>query len=256
MNSSVFLVWGFILVYFLILFVVGTLIKNNSIVDSGWGAGFVIVAFLTLGLTKQADVVSLLLVALVTVWGGRLSLHIFGRNHKKGEDPRYANWRREWGAAAVPRAFFQIYLLQALMMGIISFSFVWAIFTPGKTLTLASYLGFAVWVIGFIFESVGDYQLKHFLHSSPPPCTVMDTGLWRYTRHPNYFGEATMWWGIFIISLGATGNWLTIISPLTITFLLRFVSGVPLLEKKMMQNPVFAEYAKHTNTFVPFFRRK
>ena len=126
----------------------------------------------------------------------------------------------------------------------------------GQGLRALDLLGLVIWITGFIFESVGDKQLAVFLKNPDNRSKVIQSGLWKYTRHPNYFGEATMWWGIFVLALSVPLGWSGIISPLTITFMLLFVSGVPMLEKKMMENPEFREYAKVTSKFIPWFPKK
>lgn len=256
MIANIIPSWLFIFVYFSVLFIIGTLKKDNSIVDTGWGLGFVLVALFTFIRTLPADSVDILLLVLVLVWGCRLASHIFTRNHKKGEDYRYVEFRKKWGKWAVPKAFFQVYMLQGFMMGCISICYVWAFNVKGKVFSIFVVLGALVWLLGFYFESTADRQLKAFIANPENRGKILSTGLWKYSRHPNYFGEATMWWGIFIIAFFTTGNIFLIISPITITVLVRFVSGVPLLEKSMQKNPGFAQYAKTTNTFIPFFPKK
>lgn len=256
--STVFLgTLGYILLYFLVFFFIGTAIKNNAIVDLGWGVGFVLSGFFALwsGLYfgQKPDLVSLLLIVLVSLWGLRLSYHIFKRNHGKPEDFRYANFRREWGKWVIPRAFLQVYLLQALMMMLIGSGAFYALGVGNKDLNPGGIIGVLIWLIGYYFEVVGDRQLADFKGHPENKGKIMTTGLWRYTRHPNYFGEATMWWGIFVIVFSTTGSWLSLISPLVITILLLFVSGVPMLEKKYEGNPEFQAYAKKTSKFIPWF---
>lgn len=247
----------YIFLYFLVFFIIGTAIKNNAIVDLGWGTGFVLSSAFALGtaayLGQSLDGISFLLLALVTLWGLRLSYHIFKRNHGKPEDFRYANFRKEWGKWVIPRAFLQVYLLQALMMMFIGSGVFYAIGVEHKTFHIGVFLGLLVWLVGYYFEVVGDRQLAEFKKNPESKGKIIKTGLWQYTRHPNYFGEATMWWGIFIIVFSTTGSWLTIASPLVITTLLLFVSGVPLLEKKYEGNPEFEAYAKTTSKFLPWF---
>lgn len=260
MNALILQCFIGILVYFMVFFILGTLQKNNAIVDLAWGAGFVYAAVLAVVLQvlkgHSVDLVSWILVALVTLWGTRLSYHLFLRNHGKPEDFRYANWRREWGKWVVPRAFVQVYLLQAIMMMVISYGVLYGISQLDKKLNLLTVLGLLVWMIGFYFESTGDRQLAVFKSNPANKGRIIKSGLWRYSRHPNYFGEATLWWGILITVLSCTGNPITIISPVTITFLLLFVSGVPLLEKKYQGNAEFEDYAKITPKFFPWFPKK
>lgn len=245
-----------IFIYFLLFFLLGTAIKNNSIVDMAWGIGFVIIAIYSLVRTGNYGVVSLVTTLLVTLWGGRLFYHIMKRNLGKPEDFRYANWRKEWGKYVVIRAFFQVYMLQGVFMFIIAFPVVLIHEMAGVALNAMTVLGIAVWCFGYYFEVVGDAQLAAFKKNPENKGKLMTTGLWAYTRHPNYFGEATMWWGIFIIALSSGVTWLAVLSPVVITYLLVFVSGVPMLEKAMVSRPGFDTYSKRTNKFLPWFPKK
>jgi steroid 5-alpha reductase family enzyme len=245
-----------IFLYFTIFFITGTVLKNNSIVDIGWGIGFVIVAWYVLITRADLTAPRLLITFLISVWGLRLFYHILKRNFGKGEDFRYAKWREEWGKWVIPRAFIQVYMLQGLFMYIISLPVALLNSDVYRLNTALLIIGLLVWLVGFFFEAVGDYQLKVFVGDSSNRGKLMMTGLWKYTRHPNYFGEATMWWGIFLISLGGGASLIGVISPLTITFLLLFVSGVPLLEKSMKKKPGYEEYAHKTSVFIPWFPKK
>ncbi len=245
-----------IFLYFFAFFVVATWIKNNSIVDIGWGIGFVLVAWFTLYRSPMPGVANYLVSGLVTVWGLRLFYHISRRNLGKGEDFRYANWRREWGKWVVPRAFLQVFMLQGIMLFAIATPFIMMNAVGAQTMTWTSWVGVLVWLTGFYFESVGDRQLALFKSDPANKGKIITTGLWAYTRHPNYFGEATMWWGIFLIALGAGQPIWTVLSPVIITYLLVFVSGVPLLEKKYKDRPDFQAYAKKTSVFIPWFPKK
>lgn len=242
--------------YFLGFFILGTILKNNSIVDQAWGIGFVLITFYSMIGLGNYGIVSLLTTALVTLWGGRLFYHIMRRNIGKPEDFRYANWRKEWGKYVIPRAFFQVYMLQALFMMFIAFPIVLIHQEKSAAFTILTALGTAVWITGYYFEVVGDAQLSKFKKLPENKGKLMMSGLWRFTRHPNYFGEAVMWWGIFLIALSVGASPLSIISPIVITYLLRFVSGVPMLEKAMANRPGFEDYARRTNIFVPWFERK
>jgi len=245
-----------VFVYFLIFFIVAQVIKNNSIVDIGWGMGFVLIAISTLIVNQSFYPRSILVTILVTLWGGRLAYHIINRNWGKPEDFRYAKWRRDWGIWLVPRAFLQVFMLQGFLMLLVSTSVIYINNSVPTPLGVLDYLGLTLWIIGYYFEVVGDRQLKDFLKKPENKGKIMKDGLWSFTRHPNYFGEATMWWGIFLIALSIPGGIITIISPLTITILLLFVSGVPLLEKSMADNKDFQEYMKETNKFFPWFPKK
>ncbi len=245
-----------VFLYFFVFFLVATVIKNNSIVDMGWGAGFVVIALATLFIEGSFAERNLIVTVLVTIWGGRLTYHIVRRNWGKPEDFRYAKWRKEWGRWLVPRAFFQVFMLQGAMMLAIGYPIVLINAYPVSGLTTFDVIGLLIWITGFFFESVGDKQLAEFLRNPANKGKVIQSGLWKYTRHPNYFGEATMWWGIFLLALSVPLGWTGIISPLTITVLLLFISGVPMLEKSMMENPEYREYARVTSKFIPWFPKK
>ena len=242
--------------YFTVLFLVGTARRNNGVVDIGWGFGFVLVAWAMLWLRPPITPLRILMTALVTVWGLRLFVHILRRNHGKPEDFRYANFRKAWGRYAVPRAFVQIYLLQAALLTLIALPMILADARTAQVQPALLLAGLLVFLIGFSFEVIGDAQLAAFLRDPAHRGRLMTVGLWRYTRHPNYFGEATLWWGIFLLALsGGVPVW-AILSPITITLLLLFVSGVPMLEKSMKNRPGYAEYARQTSIFFPWFPQK
>lgn len=245
-----------IFIYFLGFFTIGTLIKNNSIVDIGWGLGFVVISWFTTLRSGNFYIANIILTILITIWGLRLFYHIIKRNVGKPEDFRYANWRREWGKSVVPRAFLQVYMLQGVFMFVVALPVILLNNESYSTLNIFGILGIIVWIIGFYFESVGDYQLKKFKSNLENKGKLMDQGLWGYTRHPNYFGEATMWWGIAIIAVSSGSNLLAFISPMTITYLLLFVSGVPMLEKSFANRPGYNEYAEKTPVFFPWFPKK
>ncbi len=141
-------------------------------------------------------------------------------------------------------------------MAVVSYAYLYAVTVADKSVNIWVVLGTVVWLIGFYFESVGDKQLEVFKKDPANKGHIIKTGLWQYTRHPNYFGEATMWWGIFIIASSVPGSLFTIVSPLLITYLLLFVSGVPLLEKKYQNHPEWKEYAEKTSIFVPLPPKK
>lgn len=245
-----------IFVYFFAFFIAGTAVKNNGVVDVGWGAGFVLVAWLLLFLRLPASFAQVVVALLITLWGSRLFAHILRRNMGKAEDFRYANFRKAWGKWAVPRAFLQVYMLQAVFMFLISLPVILTPETPVPTGSALFIIGSLVFVIGFAFEAIGDKQLADFLQKPENKGKLMTEGLWRYTRHPNYFGEAAIWWGVFLVALSGGASWVSVIGPVTITLLLLFVSGVPMLEKAMQNRPGYREYAAATSMFVPWFPRR
>lgn len=245
-----------VFLYMTCVFVLALWIKNNSIVDVAWGMGFFLIATLTLlkdpGLTPR----QLLLMVPVSLWSFRLSFYIFRRNRGKGEDFRYARWRENWGRWFIPRSYFQIFLLQGLLMLIISLPIILVNQAPEKNLRLLDLLGLFLWSFGFLFETVGDLQMQRFKRDPQNKGKIFQQGLWRYTRHPNYFGEATMWWGIALIASNVSGGWLAFLSPILLTLLLLRVSGVPMLEKKYADDPEFQEYTRRTSCFIPWVPKK
>ncbi len=245
-----------LLVYYVLLFLLGQKLENNSIVDIGWGLGFVLVAWIS-ALRGTNSPPATIIVILVTLWGLRLSWHIGKRNIGKGEDYRYVEMRKKWGDR-YPRikAFGEVYLLQGVLLMIIALPIYMSHVYSATALNIWGMLGLAVWIAGFVFEAVGDAQLRTFLRNPDNKGKIMRSGLWRYTRHPNYFGESTMWWGIYLISLNLMPFYVALASPLVITYLLVFVSGVPLTEKAFEGNEAFQEYARVTSRFFPWFPKK
>ncbi len=235
--------------YMSLWFVISVIKKRNDIADIAWGLGFVLMAWLSFFLSGYSFK-ALLVNSLVTVWGLRLAIHIYNRNKNKPEDSRYMEWRRSWKNFYV-RSYLQVFILQGIFLYLISLPVIFVNNSVFGRLEVSSIAGLIVWIFGFYFESMGDRQLKVFLADPKNKGKVMDKGLWRYTRHPNYFGEVTQWWGIFIIALSLPNSFITIIGPLTITVLILFVSGVPLLEKKYAGRPDFEEYKKRTSIFIP-----
>jgi steroid 5-alpha reductase family enzyme len=240
-----------------ILWFVSLVLKNSSIVDIFWGTGFVIANWIYFILSPDGFLVRKWLIGiLVTIWGLRLSLHILWRNWGKPEDYRYQVWRKEVGPRWWWQSYLQVYLLQGILMWITSAPLLSAQRSPKPShLILFDILGSAVWLIGFFFESVGDLQLVRFKANPMNKGLVMDQGLWRYTRHPNYFGDSVQWWGYYLIAI-LTGGWWTIFSPILMTILLLRVSGVVLLETNMNARPGYQEYIRKTSAFIPWFPRK
>ncbi|MGD2245233.1 MAG: DUF1295 domain-containing protein [Candidatus Aminicenantes bacterium] len=245
-----------IFAYMTVIFIVALFKKDNSIVDTAWGLGFILVAFLAFFLEREFVVRHIFVTALVLIWGSRLAVHIFIRNKGKGEDFRYAQWRREWGKWFFLRSFFQIFMLQGLLLLVIAYPLILTNHSGEGGISFLDLVGVVVWITGFFFEALGDFQLSRFKRDPGNKGRIMRSGLWKYTRHPNYFGEAVMWWGIFLIALSVNLGWTSIVSPLLITFLLLRVSGVTMLEKKYVGNKEFEEYAQKTSAFFPWFPKK
>ncbi len=228
--------------------------KNNGLADIAWGIGFILVAWFSFFKFSDREFLSGLTTGLVTLWGLRLSIHIFLRNHGKIEDSRYQSMRQKWGSWQKLRSLTDVFLFQGILLFLISTPVIWVNWKGGEMWWLA-YLGLMIWIMGFFFESIGDYQLSQFIKTKESG-QIMTKGLWQYTRHPNYFGEVSMWWGIFLIATSSNFGWMTFLSPLLITFLILEVSGIPMLEKKYKGNGAFEAYKKRTNAFFPWLPKK
>lgn len=237
--------------YMSLMFIISVIIKRNDIADVAWGFGFVVAALTGLIINHNTALPALLTFSLVLIWGARLSLHIGLRNFKKAEDFRYRTWRETWGRSFYLRSYLQIYMLQGLLLLlIVSPALLITADAHGNINALIS-LTTLLWLYGFIFEAVGDNQLTKFLKNPKNKGHIMQSGLWRYTRHPNYFGEITQWWAIGFIALNFDYGLLALIGPAVITYLILRVSGVPLLEKKYANRPEYIAYKLKTSILIP-----
>lgn len=244
-----------IFVYMNVVYWLARRAKNAGLVDIAWGFGFALVAVIQVLSNPKLHVAAVVVYILVHIWGLRLTSHIAKRNLGRPEDWRYAKFRKDWGKHYALRSYFQIFLLQGWLMLLISTSTVVA-FTaePGTPIDARLVaLGIGLWLVGFIFETVSDRQLERFKARPPTKrkTKIMTEGLWRYSRHPNYFGEVSQWWGMWLVVAGLPFGSLAIISPLTITTLILFVSGIPLLERRYAKDRAYQRYAKKTSLFVP-----
>ena len=240
------------------LWLVSLALRNASIVDPFWGTGFVISNWVYFALTPVGYSGRKLLVsALVTIWGLRLSIYLLYRNVGKGEDFRYAKWREEEGARWWWLSYFRVYVLQGLLVWVISAPLLAAqTGSSPASLRPLDVLAVLVWAFGFFFEASGDFQMARFKADPSNKGKVLDRGVWRYTRHPNCFGDATQWWAYYLFALVAGGFW-TIFSPIVMTLLLLRVSGVALLEKTLVKaKPQYKEYVESTSAFVPWFPKR
>lgn len=242
---------GAIGLYFALWYLVSLKLRRMDVIDIAWGLGFLVVAITGLSLRNSFDVRMIICLTLVAIWSLRLSGHLFNRVRSHTEDKRYVAWRLQWGKFVAIRSLVQVFLLQAVLLAVISSSISVIMIRSQNTVTVLDIIGLLVWCIGFFFESVGDRQLQTFVANPANQGKLMTSGLWKYSRHPNYFGELTMWWGIWLLSLSVTGGVWTIVAPLTITVLLRYVSGVPLLEKKYVGNPEWDIYQHKTSVLFP-----
>ena len=242
--------------------------KDNSYIDAYWGISFLL-PLLGLLIKRYAqadkpdpDARCWIVVACVAIWALRLCLHILKRH--KEEDFRYKKFRADWMERGggyngyLWRAFVYVFMLQGLFSLICNSAALYVlIYSFTNKLIWLDYIGMCTWVFGFLFEVVGDNQLKnHIADKTPGKKKFIFSGLWRYTRHPNYFGEAVLWWGVYFLACAVKWGFVTIWAPLFITYLVRFLSGVPLLEEKYKGNPEWEEYCAQVNVFFPWFTKK
>jgi steroid 5-alpha reductase family enzyme len=241
-----------------VLWIVSVIARNVSIVDYFWGPGFLVSAVYYYFNTGGNEVRKIILLSLVTIWSLRLAIYLMIRNHGKGEDFRYREFRKKYGEHRYWWvSYFQVFLLQGLLMWLISVPLLGAQYS-GKHLPVSflDFAGIAVWITGFIFEAGGDLQLARFKADPSSKGKVLDKGLWRYTRHPNYFGDSAVWWGYGLICLAA-GSYIPVLGSLMMTALIIKVSGVNLLEKSLKeQKPEYREYIRTTSAFFPWFPKK
>jgi steroid 5-alpha reductase family enzyme len=247
-----------ILAFNTVLWLVSLRVKNSSIVDPFWGILFLIAAVVYFVLSENGfQDRKFLLLVLVAIWSLRLSGYLAWRNRGKGEDFRYVKWREEHGNRWWWRSFFQVFLFQGVLAWIISIPLLAAMFgeEPDHLMAVDG-LAVVVWLVGFFFEAAGDFQLARFRANPANKGKALNTGVWRYTRHPNYFGDAAQWWGYYLVALAAGGFW-TIYAPIIMTDLLLKVSGVALLEKTLTETkPQYREYIATTPAFFPWFPKK
>jgi len=241
-----------IVVIMVATWVLSLFLGNASIVDIVWGAGFVVVAWISRiigdGNSDRLD----LLTAMVTIWGLRLALYLFWRNRGEEEDYRYQSMRRRQGASFPVRSLITVFGFQGLVMFIVSLPVQLAATPATPDIGWVGVVGVVIWGTGLFFETVGDAQLTRFKADPANAGTVMDRGLWRYTRHPNYFGDFCVWWGIFLVAAETTDARFGVVGPLLMSFMLLRVSGVAMLERGLMKRrDGYADYVARTATFFP-----
>lgn len=239
------------------LWVISIFIKNVSIVDAFWGVGFAVSAIFYFIVTEGEATRSLIVLILISAWALRLFVYLSTRNWGKGEDFRYQKFRKDYGEHRYWWfSFFQTFLLQGVLMWFVSIPLLGSMFNPDKGFGLLDILALVIVLIGISFEAIGDYQMSRFKSQPSNKGKVMDMGLWKYSRHPNYFGNACLWWGFALFSIAA-GNFYGIIGPAIMTFLLLKVSGVSLLERSLKKDkPEYEKYARKTSSFIPWFPKK
>lgn len=227
--------------------------RDASIVDVFWGLGFVFLAWLYFSRGPQQGTRQLLVPVLVSLWGLRLAIFITWRNWGLGEDYRYAAMRKKYGARFPLISLILVFWLQAALLWVIAMPLLQIQQASPRGFSWLDGLGLMLFLVGFAFEAVGDFQMARFKADPGNRGKVFDRGLWRYTRHPNYFGDATLWWGLSCFALATPGSAWVLLSPILMTFLLLRVSGVALLEKGLSQTkPAYAEYVRRTSPFFPW----
>jgi steroid 5-alpha reductase family enzyme len=228
-------------------------LRNASIVDVVWGLGFVVVAWVAFAVGDGLQARRLLLAVLVTLWGSRLALYLLWRNAGHGEDYRYVAMRKKAGDQFAVRSLWMVFGVQGLIMWVVSLPVqVGAVPTSPSSLGAVEGLGVAVWAVGLVFEASGDWQLARFKADAANAGNVLDRGLWRYTRHPNYFGDFCVWWGIWLVAAATGIGVVAIIGPAVMSVFLMRVSGVPMLEHSIAKRrPDYEDYTRRTNTFFP-----
>jgi len=255
-DWTAFLIAGAALLLVAIVFWLISLVRNDvSIVDSLWSLMFLLAALVYAGVAAEQGPREIIVIALVAAWALRLSVYITWRNHGQPEDHRYRQIRANNQPGFRYKSLYIVFILQAGLAWVISLPLAAAI-SGSSALGVLDYAGVALWVVGLCFEAIGDLQLSRFRKDPRNEGRVLETGLWRYSRHPNYFGNFTLWWGFYLVALSA-GGWWTIVSPLLMTFLLLKVSGVALLEKDISgRRPDYQAYIRRTNAFFPGLPRK
>jgi steroid 5-alpha reductase family enzyme len=242
-------------IYMTLFYFLARKIRNFGLADFAWGGGFALVAWTGLLLDPGPSFRDWTVAVMTSLWALRLILHIWPRLSKP-EDFRYAQMRKNWGKRAGLYGYTHVFMLQGILLYLIAFPILMIIRGDRDFFGTWDLIGIIVWGTGLSFETMADLQLKRFLRSRSGPGRILQAGLWRYSRHPNYFGEALLWWGFFFMALPGKNGWLAAISPLLIDFLLLKVSGVPLLEKHYRDNAEYQEYAARTSLFIPWFPKK
>lgn len=239
-------------IYATLWFLISLIVRRNDIADVAWGLGYIVlIAFFIL--TGPVSPLAKLVYLVVTFWGLRLAFHIGSRLIGKSEDFRYRQWREEWGSTFYWRSYLQVYLLQGFLLVIIGMPLLVLAHADALAISTITWIGLVCWICGFFIQTVADRQLAHFVRNRQSKNEILDTGLWKYSRHPNYFGEIVMWWSIFVMTIPVPGSWIGAIGPLVITFLLVCVSGVPLLEKRYADHAGYQAYKARTSALIPWW---
>jgi steroid 5-alpha reductase family enzyme len=245
-----------LLVMFTLLWLASLWLANASIVDMWWGPAFIVALAAHLRFDLPAHPRGWLVLGATTLWALRLAWHIGQRNVGHGEDPRYRAWRDEHGPRWWWRSYLQVFVLQAVIAWLVSAPLYFATRSEAAFPSVLDIVGALLFAVGLLFEGVADAQLAAFKRDPGSRGRVMDRGLWHYSRHPNYFGEALLWWGLGVVGASAPGGWLGLAGPALMTFLLLRVSGVAMLERGLLKTrPGYADYIARTSAFVPWWPR-
>lgn len=247
-----------VVIFFTLIWVISVYLKDASIVDIFWGAGFILVSAFYFLITETFYARKFIMIAMVLIWGLRLSVHIMWRNMGKEEDFRYRKFRKKYGMRRYWWfSYFQVFLLQGFVLWLVSAPLLAVqYFTEDGILGIIDYVAVGVWLIGFLWESIADWQLLQFKSKSENEGKIMKTGLWKYSRHPNYFGDVLVWWGFGLLSVAA-GSYIPLLSSVLMTYILIKVSGISMLEKTLLQTkPGYSEYIKTTSAIIPWFPKK
>jgi steroid 5-alpha reductase family enzyme len=229
--------------------------QRNDVADIAWGLGYVFICFYLFLFQGSSGFFIALYIGYAMGTAFKYS-YLHSETKERQEDFRYKQWREKWGKTFYWRSFLQVFLLQGIILLIIISPVIFSTSVAEQNFSSITIIGVVLWIVGFFFQAVGDYQLKIFSKQRKSRDEIIQTGLWKYSRHPNYFGEILMWWSIFFIVLPFDNSMWFIISPITITYLLLYVSGVPLLEAKYKGNTAFDSYKQRTNAVFPWFPKK
>jgi steroid 5-alpha reductase family enzyme len=241
-----------LIIYMTIGYIIAQIKKDTSIVDILWGTGFIMITWYSLfraGLFLQRQ---LIVTSLVTIWGLRLTSYILWR--KKGDDPRYLKLKKQWGSWAPLYTFIFIFMLQGIFIFLINYPVLLINNSSLDGLKWTDFFGITLWLLGILYETIADWQLHTFLQKKANQGLILQSGLWKYSRHPNYFGELVLWTGIWLLSITLPYGWTGIISPLTLAYIFVFIS-IPATEEGMLLNSSFVAYKEKTSTIIPIFKK-
>ncbi|HRF75256.1 MAG TPA: DUF1295 domain-containing protein [Chitinophagales bacterium] len=257
MLSMLLISAGLIAVFMTAVWLLSLYKQDMSLVDGFWGLGFVAVTHHWFFRLDEITPKQFVIAYLITLWGLRLAVYIFYRNRGKGEDPRYVAFRNDWKEKTWYISFYKVFMLQGFLQFVLLLPIIFIMYNGDEKLSVINCIGVLLWTLGWIFETAADYQMLRFKKNPANKGKVMDKGLWYFSRHPNYFGEVCVWWGIFLISMNT--EWQTfigILSPILITYMLLKVSGITMLEKRYEGNDAYSVYKRTTNPFLPWFKKK